>query len=343
MENYLKQLLTKIAPYEPTAEDLKSYSRNRIEYIFDKLNRKKFRRKKMGQESLNNLKIKIQESIKKESPIQLVIPFGGYKHFWSTSHPEPDWAELFQFRYITEYVQPIAALYQPGVTIEYVSEDLIVPRMDNYPKESIETYMKRFSELLYWYQKQLSSNIHFSVSRVSSMCDKEKLTKEVLSKIPEKRQAFELLSVSDKDKELKRSHRSVYWKGEIDLTHLTDQEKLEKIIESRLIELTFYETESQPEYIGNYYGDNNRICVVFSFGLSQDNAFDDLTLGSAHGSIAEFWIGRGVIENPKLPHPRIITAKQYEQVKEHIQKIPVNLGLEGKNYSLIEIVPSIAS
>lgn len=341
MEKYLKLLLTEIMPYEPTVEDSKSYLRNKVDYIFDKLNRKKFRRKKMGQESLNNLIIKIQESIKKDSPIQLVIPFGGYKHFWSASHPEPDWAELFQFRYITEYVQPIAALYKHGVTIEYVSEDLIVPRMDNYPDKAIEIYMKKFSEVLTWYQKQLSSNIHFTVSRVSSMCDKETLINEVLSKIPEKRKAFELMSDTEKEKELKRSHRSVFWKGKLDLSHLTEQEKLEKTIESRLIELTFYETESQPEYIGNYYGDNNRICVVFSFGLSHDNAFDDLTLGSAHGSIAEFWIGRGVIEDPNNPHPRIITAKQYEQLKEHIQTIPVDLSLEGKNYSKIEVVPLI--
>lgn len=341
MEKYLKQLLTEIAPYEPTAEDSKSYSRNKVDYIFDKLNRKKFRRKKMGQESLDNLRLKILESIKKESPIQLVIPFGGYKHFWSTSHPEPDWGELFHFRYITEYVQSIAALYLPGVTIEYVSEDLIVPRMDNYPDDSIEQYMTRFNEVITWYQKQLSSNIHFSVSRVSSKCDKDKLINEVLSKIPEKRKSFELLSSTDKKRELKRSHRSVFWNGKIDLTHLTEEEKLEKTIESRLIELTFYETESQPEYIGNYYGENNHICIVFSFGLSHDNAFDDLTLGSAHGSIAEFWIGRGVIEDSKSPHPRIITTKQYEQVKEYIQKIPVDLGLKGKNYSEIELVPII--
>lgn len=341
VELYLKNLLTQVKGYSPSSSDQKAFKRDHADYIFRKLYRKKYRRKQMGEESKKALLVKVNNTVDNNQPIKLVIPFGGYKHFWNPSHPEPDWAELFHFRYITDLVAPILALYEPGVSVEYVSEDLIVPRMDNYPDEAIEAYMSKFKEILAWYQRQVPNNLIFKVTRVKDICNAEKLIAEVLEQIPDKRKKFEEISKQEKEIELKRSKRSIFWNGKLDLTDLSDTEKQEKIIESRLIELTFYDTEGKEEYIGNYYGDDNKICIVFSFGLSPDNAFDDLTLGTAHGSIAEYWIGRGVLENPQGPKPRIITAKQYEQVKDKVEKFNIDLGLNGKNYSEIEIVPKL--
>ncbi len=337
--NYLKKLLTQIEGHVPTDEDKKTFSRDKVNYIFRKIDRKKFRRKQLGQESKTNILNKIKGSVDSNKPIHLVIPFGGYKHFWNQSHPEPDWAELFNFRYITEYVLPILALYEPGVIVEYVSEDLILPRMNNYPEESIETYIKQFKAILNWYQNFVPKNLKFNFFRVSDRCDKQAIINDVESMIPERVAKYSELSSEQKDAEIKRSIRNVYWNGKLDLTALTETEKLDRTIESRIIELAFYETEGKPEYFGNYYGDDGHICICFSFGLSPDNAFDDLTLGSAHGSLVEFWIGKGVlISNQGQLHPRIVSAKQYETMKDKMVVNEVNLDIPGNNYAKIKVI-----
>ncbi|TXH05007.1 MAG: hypothetical protein E6R05_02445, partial [Candidatus Moraniibacteriota bacterium] len=196
--NYLKKLLTQIEGYVPTDEDKRAFSRDKIDYIFRKIDRKKYRRKQLGQESKTNLRNKIKSSVEANNPIHLVIPFGGYKHFWNQSHPEPDWAELFNFSYMTEYVKPIIALYAPGVIVEYVSEDLILPRMNNYPENSIETYIDKFKSILNWYQSFVPNNLKFNFFRVSDRCDKQAIINDVESMIPERKAQFSKLSAEQK-------------------------------------------------------------------------------------------------------------------------------------------------
>ncbi|MFH1244769.1 MAG: hypothetical protein V1487_04350 [bacterium] len=338
--NYLKKLLTKIEGYVPTDEDKKSFSRDKVDCIFRKIDRKKFRRKQLGQESKNHIRTKIKISVDAGKPIHLVIPFGGYKHYWNLSRPEPDWAELFNFRYITEYILPILALYEPGVTMEYMSEDMILPRMNNYPNEVIEKYIAVFKKILTWYQKQVPPNLQLKFFRVSDRCNKYEIIKKVEALLPERREVYDELTLEKQEAELKRSYRSIYWNGKADWTNLSEPEKKNKIIESRLIELAYYDTESLPEFMGNYLGEEDHICICFSFGLSPDNAFDDLTLGSTFGSIADYWIGRGIlISNGGQLHPRIVSAKQYEAMKQKIVINEVNLGLPGNNYVKIEVIP----
>lgn len=336
---YIKKLLTQIEEHVPSDEDKKSFSRDKVDYIFRKIDRKKFRRKQLGKESKANIINKIKGSVDSSKPIHLVIPFGGYKHFWNQSHPEPDWAELFSFRYITEYVSPILSLYDPGVILEYVSEDLILPRMNNYPEASIETYIKQFKTILNWYQNFVPKNLKFNFFRVGDRCDKQAIINVVESMIPERVAQYATLPPEQKEVEIKRSLRNVYWNGKLDLTSLSETEKLNRTIESRIIELAFYETEGKPEYFGNYYGDDGHICICFSFGLSPDNAFDDLTLGSAHGSLVEFWIGRGVlVSHDGQLHPRIVSAKQYETMKDKLAVNEVNLDIPGSNYAQIDVI-----
>ena len=341
---YLHDLLTQIEPYSPTSDDEKSFSRDKVDYIFRKIDRKKFRRKKLGEESKNAIREKIRLSVDSNRPIHLVIPFGGYKHYWNPSHPEPDWAELFNFRYITEYVMPILALYEPGVVMEYMSEDMILPRMNNYPPEAIEKYIEVFKQLIEWYQNQVPSNLQIKFFRVSDRCKKEEIIRDVEELLPERRVEFNKLSDDEKEIELKRSYRSILWGGMKDLTDLSDQERQEKIIESRLIELAYYDTEAKPEYIGNYLSEDNHICICFSFGLSPDNAFDDLTLGSTFGSIVDYWIGRGVLGYTyRHFHPRIISAKQDESNDGNLTKYPIDLDLPGNNYTAIEVLKEESS
>jgi hypothetical protein len=338
--SYLKELLTEIEPYMLTPDEQKKAGRDMSGFIMDKLMRKKFRRR-ISEDTRKATAEKVIVRVKNNEPIYLVVPFGGYKHFWNPSHPEPDWAELFHFRWMTEYVEPVLAAYKPGVILEYVSEDLILPRMNNYPEEALEAYSKAFRELVAWYGKYIPDNLELRYWRVGEEHDKEAIISKVEALLPERKTAFTKLSPEKQEQEIHRSLRSVLWNGKKDLTKLTEAQKRERIIESRLIELAFYDTEGSPEFVGEYYWQDNRICVCFSFGLSHDNdEFGDLTLQSAPGSSVDHWIGRGVLKRGTDKfYGTIISQQQYKSLKGKPTVFKVEPALiDLKNYQSIEII-----
>lgn len=336
---YLQQLFTEIKPYQLTNDEQKKVQHNKTAFLIEKITRKKFRKHTLTPETLKSVSMKVNSSVVHGKPIHFVIPFGGYKHFWNVSHPEPDWAELFNFRYLTEFVAPILTVYEPGVIIEYMSEDMILNRMNNYPFSALEKYSKVFSELISWYSKLLPENLQFRFFRVGDRVDKKALIAEVEKLLPEKRKDFDQLSAKAKDQELHRSKRSIFWKGEEDWSHLTETEKQNKIIESRLIELTYYDTEARPEFLGEYLSNDDHICLLFSFGTTHDNdTFQDLTIGSSSGSVVDHWIGRGIIvKHSDSFIPTIISRNQYAEIKEKLEIVHTTDFLHYKNYQQIEV------
>ncbi len=340
VNDYLHTLLKEFKPYLLTEEDQKKTARDKAEFLTEKLALSKYRKRKLASTTRQAIYNKVNMSIEQNRPLHFVIPFGGYKHFWNPSHPEPDWAELFNFRYLTEYVSPVLAIHEPGVIIEYVSEDMIMTRMDNYPRDVLETYARVFKELINWYNKQTPNNLDFRYFRVGDRCDKEKIIQIVEGLLPERRAMFDKLSQNEKDRELHRSKRSFYWDGEFDFTHLDDEEKYNKIVESRLIELAYYETEGLPEFLGDYLSNDEHICILFSFGTTPDNdEFQGLTLGSTYGSLVDHWIGRGVLEKRESQFfPRIVSKQQYEDAKENIIEVIIEELLPFKNYKFIDVV-----
>ncbi|QQG44594.1 MAG: hypothetical protein HYW86_01635 [Candidatus Roizmanbacteria bacterium] len=328
-----------INPYQLTEDDQNIFKQDKSLFIQKKIARKRFRKQKMSDNLKKQIKKKVDLSLRENRSLHFTIPFGGYKHFWNPSHPEPDWAEIFNLLFLTEYTSPILAVHKPGVIVEYISEDIILSRMDNYPKKSLDIYSEKFRKLLEWFSKYIPSNLQFRYNRLADKLDQTKIIAQIEKILPERRKAFDKLSETEKSKELHRSYRSLMWKGEKDLTSLSEKEKQDRIIESRLIELAYYEIEAQPECIGDYLGGDNHICIDFSFGLSPDNVFRDLTLGSTFSSTVDYWIGRGILEyrNNKLT-PRILSKKQYEQVEKDLKKIEIKPALlPFQNYSFIEI------
>ena len=232
---------------------------------------------------------------------------------------------------------------EPGVFLEYISEDLILPRMNNYPPDSLEQYAIAFKKLLDRYSKNLPKNLKIDYFRVGDKHDKDKIIAEVEKLLPERRNNFEKLSVEGKERELKRSHRSIYWQGREDLSKLDEKARLERTIESRLIELAYYSVESRPEFIGDYFYGDDHICICFSFGLSHDNSDNDLTLGSTHSSVVDYWIGRGILEkHGERFIPRIVSKEQYESLKGNLTTYPSNL-IDMKNFQAIEVYDGVVN
>lgn len=338
---YLTSLLTKFESYILLDQDKKLIARDLKSFIIQKISRKKFRKQKLFDNALEDITKKVELSIKGDKPLHFTIPFGGYKHFWNPSHPEADWAELFTFKFLSEWVSPILAAYKPGVIIEFISEDLILPRMNNYPDEVLEHYAKSFRALLDEYKKYVPGNLDIKFFRVGERFNKEKIVEGVESILPESWKKWETYTQEEKEIELKRSRRSVFWNGKIDLTNLTDEDKERKMIESRLIELAYYDTEAKPEFLGNYFMEDNHIGVCFSFGTSPDNFDHWLTLGSTFASVVDFWIGRGILEEKSDGSfvKRIVSKEQYMKIKDSLRTEKISIPeLDLKNWQSIEIL-----
>ena len=340
VEEYLAKLF-EIQPFVPDPKQKRQIENDLSRFIVDQLSRKKFRRRRLSPQTKQAISQKVEKSIQQNIPIHLVVPFGGYKHFWNKSHPNPDWAELFNFKYLTDYVQAILNTYNPGVIIEYISEDLILNKMDNYPPESLEEYSKNFTELIQWYNQKTPQNLSFEFFRVKDKCNSEDLIKKVESMLPERRKSFEKLTQEQKDQELHRSQRALMIHGDKDLSKLNQDELEQRIIDSRLIELAYYYAESQPEFLGEYLWEKNHICVCFSFGTTHDNdEFQDLTLGSTYGSLVDHWIGRGIlVETKKGIRPRIVSKKQYQEFQDKLLVYEVSNRPDHQNFEKIELLP----
>lgn len=340
IKDYLKELLEIFPAYQLTEDDKKLVQRNTAEFILSKLLRKKFRKQKLHPDTIKEFTEKIAARVKNNEPIHFTIPFGGYKHYWNPSHPEPDWAEIFTLRFLTEWVSPIIASYDKGVVIDFISEDMILSRMNNYPEEVLEKYSLSFRAVLDIYKKSLPKNFSINYFRVGDKYDKNKIVSEVEALLPERWKKWAAYTNEEKEMELKRSRRSVMWKGKEDLTSLSDDAKEKKMIESRLIELAYYDTEAKSEYLGDYFTEDNHIPICFSFGLSPDNATHWITLGSTYASTVDYWIGRGILEKGEQGFtPRIVSKEQYQKIKDKLAFVQLELSeLPHPNYGTIELI-----
>lgn len=343
VKEYLTQLLTVFPTYNLNGDDKKVVQRDVATFILQKLTRKKFRKQKLHPDTIQEFTTKIATKVKEDKPIHFTIPFGGYKHYWNPSHPDPDWAEIFTLRFLIEWVSPIITTYKPGVVIDFISEDLILPRMNNYPEDVLEKYSQAFSSLLDTYRQFLPKNLKINYFRVGDRYDKKAIIKEVEDLLPERWEKWNTYTSEEKEIELKRSKRAIMWNGNHDLANLSDEEKEKRMIESRLIELAYYDIEAKPNFLGDYYTEDNRIGICFSFGLSPDNVTHWITLGSTYASSVDYWIGRGILEKTQEGFiPRIISKEQYQKVKNSLQTTQIKFTeLPAKNYQSIEIISSI--
>lgn len=328
---YLKKILFDFEPYIVSPKEKRIIENNLKEFINQKILRKKFRKQKLVSTTINSISNKIELSVKREKPLHFLIFFGGYKHFWNPSAPEIDWAEIFNLNFLSEWVAPVIAVYKPGVVIEFVSEDWIMERMDNYSSQDLEKYCQSFSKLINIFNKHLPENFKFKFTRLVDKFDKDKMLKAVEEKLPEGYERWKNLSEVEKEIELKRSSRSVI---------LRIGEGIDKIIESRIVELAYYEIEALVEFSGDYFSVDDYIYISFSFGLSLDNIDHWLVLGSTCASTVDFWVGRGILEENKNGFVnRIVSREQYTKLKNFLENKEVDFKeYPFKNLKKIEII-----
>lgn len=336
VKNYINDLVNVFPRYILNKRDEEMIKKKGLaRWITKMILRKRFRKTKIFEQTQKDIFKKVDLSIKKQKPLHFIILFGGYKHFWNSSYPEIDWAEFFNLRFMSEFFAPILELHKPGVILDYGSEDVIITLMDNYPETDLDKYTASFNELIRFYSQYIPANFRINYVRTGEKYNSCKLKEKIIEKLPEKKEEWEKLSKEEKNKALVRSHRSIMWKGKEDWMSLSDKEKEEKIKESKIIENTFYEVES--DFLGDYFVGDNHIPLVLSWGSTDENFDHWLTLGSTYASSVDFWIGRGILENRGNRFIiRVVSKEQYNKIKEKLKKVKIDL-LPLNNFQYLEM------
>lgn len=322
--------------YILSSNDESAIQSNKTGWIVSKLFKKEFRKAKVHPETEADIIKKVELSIENKLPLHLIISFGGYKHFWNPSYPEVDFAELFNLRFMSEYVAPILKVHEPGVVLDYESEDTIITWMDNYPPKDLDRYAESFRELMKDYSQSIPSNFKISLIRSQEQLDENKLKSRVEALLPNMREEWAGLSAEERDYRLHRSPNNIKWDGFEDWTGLTPEEKDKKILESKIVNETYYVADF--EFRTDYFTGGNHIPLVLSWGLSKENISHWLTLGSTHGSTVDFWSGRGILEvnNGKVIE-RVVSHSQYDRFKDKLDIIDAFKESQLKNLRSLEV------
>gem|GEM_PF-5282111 len=150
--------------------------------------------------------------------------------------------------------------------------------MNNYKQEDMNSYHESFQQLIDMIRKYFPVNFKLKYSRVSDMCDHEKVYKRVVEILSDKKEWWASLSNEEKINNLTRSVRSVITEKNVSFSSIDINDTENVIVKSRLMELAYYDAECETECIGTYFFDDNKILALFSFGTTADNIWDNLTL-----------------------------------------------------------------
>lgn len=298
----------------------------------------KYRKYPITNETRDMLKKSIDYILKNDKPFIFVPSFGGYKHSWTPAYPHTDWAELFNIKSFIDYLTPLHYLSEKRIIVEYLSKDIIVPMMNNIPKEFVDKYINDFKSLIVLANKMQeeiefefhSSHEDYETKKLFELMEKEK--KSIADK-------FNKLDIAEQNKKLKKSENNYCWNGINNYENITEDEKENIIKESRIINETFLKVDSQLRG-GSTIGRKNAIPIVFRKGVGACNEIC-LNLCSCPSSTVAFWVGIGILEirDTKII-PRIISKLQYEVLKDKLIKVPVNikeLSSINKNYEYIYV------
>jgi hypothetical protein len=287
-------------------------SRDIKDILFAIITSSKFRRSALNEDSKNDIKKKINNTVDANLPIEFSVPFGCYKSYLLPSYPEADWAEVFNLRFMINYLLPVSKIYKPGVILSY-SKSQLVNKINNVPLDFYDSYVKSLDLLIKYFQKQCPSNLSIRIQEINDLYDTEKEWQDEYNAYYEKNKN-NWNTLYDQDTRYKRfesAKHNFIIKGERDLSNLNEEELNKEYLNAAML-VDVIENFSKRRIFNKL---SHRIQVVFLKGPSKS-----IHLGSCESSTVQFWVGFGVVEiNGEKILPRILSFNQMTIQKDKIQ------------------------
>lgn len=306
--------------------------------ILNRLFSRKWSRKAQFDAAKEYTEEKVDNILDKNLQFVFCYCFGGYKHFWSPTYPEPDWAEVFTIKYLMEYVLPITKIQDKNISIEFESEEVALTYMNNTKQEDMDRYNEIFKKLIDHISNHNNYKIDFSVVLARDFYDKDELLDRMYKYLPDVCKRFDSLDIEEKNLRLKRAETNIMWNGKCDLTNISDCEKEKFIYNSRVLNEAFLDIDYELRG-KKYFERENLIPLLGSFGLGAGGE-TWLHLASNKSSLVDFWTRIGILEirDDKIIE-KTISHKQFEQIKDKLIKINLKNDLSkiSNNYSWIYV------
>ncbi len=306
--------------------------------ILNRLFSRKWSRKAQFDAAKEYTESKVDTILNNDLEFLFCFCFGGYKHFWTPTYPEPDWAEIFTIKYLIEYVLPIVESQDKRTKIEFESEEVALTYMNNTPQEGMDKYNKAFKSLIDYINGKVNYPIDLSVVLARDFYDKDELLKKMYDYLPEVKARFDALPEEEKEIRLKRAETNIMWNGKEDLTNISEEEKNKFIYESRTLNESFLDIDYELRG-KEYFEKDNLIPLLGSFGLGAGGEAW-LHLASNSSSMVDFWAGMGILEvRENKIIQKTISKKQFDQIKDQLIKVNLSNDLVNisDNYSWIYV------
>lgn len=308
------------------------------EQILNRLFSRKWSRKAQFEDAKKYTEEKVDNILNNKLNFIFCYCFGGYKHFWSPTYPEPDWAEIFTIKYLMEYILPIAQIQNKIVDVEFESEEVALTYMNNTPQQGMDKYNDTFKKIVNYVNNHNNYPIKFSVVLARDFYNKDELLNKMYEYLPEVQERFNCLPKEEKTIRLKRAETNIMWNGKENLTNLTDDERNKFIYNSRTLNEAFLDIDYELRG-KEYFEKENLIPLLGSFGLGAGGEAW-LHLASNKSSLVDFWAGIGILEirDDKIIE-KTISQKQFEQIKDNLIKVNLKNDLVeiNDNYSWIYV------
>lgn len=310
--------------------------------ILNRLFSRKWSRKAQFEDAKRFTEEKVDTILNNDYNFLFCFCFGGYKHFWTPTYPEPDWAEVFTIKYLMEYILPIAETQNKRTTLEFESEEVALTYMNNTPQEDMDKYNLIFRKLINFINGKNNYPIDLNLVLARDFYDRDELLKKMYEYLPEVQERFNSLSDSEKEVRLRRAETNIMWDGKEDLTNISADERKKIIYESRTLNESFLDIDYELRG-KEYFEQENLIPLLGSFGLGAGGEAW-LHLASNKSSMVDFWSGMGILEirDDKIIE-KTISKKQFDQIKDKLVKINLNNELSSisSNYSWIYVYEGI--
>lgn len=333
-EEYLRTQLQDCSKYELSGQDKEFLDKEGIEaFIVKTVTSKKFRKWALPEEAKERVKKAVFLCVAQKKPIQFTFPFGGYKLWRLPTAPEVDWAEFFTISYYVDYLSPIISVYEPGVLFSFSSDEVIVEELDNVPQQDTDLYHRSFTVLLQQFSQFFPGNLKIELVKVRDRYTSEAYSKELRDNIEKMREIYRTMNYQKREKLERTSALNIMWKGAIDLTSMSENEKQEKISFGPILHDAYCALSKRRAFVR---GDEK----IVIFPVTIPNA---VAIGCTKTSVTKFWTGLGVLENTDNFLPRIVSPQQWEFAKNAEYSVQMSRLIPLKNFREIIIYPSAFS
>jgi len=292
------------------------------EAIFAKVMSKKFRKLKADEETIKVTRRAIHTAVSTGQPVIISFLFGGYKLWRFDEAPEIDWAEIFAVTYFVRWLKTIAAVYPPGVTLDFYSEDIAVETLNNIARNETERYSQTFKAMLDWIRPYVPQNVNLSYRRYGD----------------------EYNTYADYLRELDAGKARILRQNHGKLPTLNDAQKAATELNVRLlpgqdsdplwrekVEVVHKGVEA-TDTMSRYLNDPSLImaCPTKYSGW--------VAVGSTKRSYAKFWAGVGALQRAGSSFNELVLTPNQLKTTE-FEWAPIKLdGLKGKSFSQLRIL-----